>query len=221
MTLEQWTAVDRYFTDRLLPPDEPLESALAASARAGLPEIQVSPSQGRLLHIVARALRARHVLEIGTLGGYSAIWLGRALPPDGRLVSLELSPEHAQVARANLARAGLNNRVEIRVGPALESLPGLAREGRPPFDLTFIDADRPNLAAYFDWAVKLSHGGSLIVVDNVVRRGEIADPESRDPNVLGVRRMLEQIKDDPRVIATANPTVGVKGYDGTLFALVV
>ena len=220
MSQELWTSVDRYFTDRLQPKDVVLEAALRSSEAAGLPPIQVSPSQGRLLGILARAIGARRILEIGTLGGYSTICLGRSLPPEGRLISLELSPLHAGIARENLERAGLAPRVEIREGPALESLPKLAAERGAPFDLTFIDADRPNLPAYFDWAVRLSRPGALIVVDNVVRRGEVADPSNQDPNVLGVRRLVEQVAQDPRVEAAANPTVGAKGYDGILVAII-
>ncbi len=221
MTLEQWTDVDRFFSDRLIATDPALDGALRASEAAGLPNIQVSPSQGRLLGILARAVSARRILEIGTLGGYSAIWLSRALPPGGRLISLELSPEHARVARSNLENAGVSDRVEVRIGPALESLARLATEALAPFDLTFIDADRPNLAEYFDWAVRLSHRGSLIVVDNVVRNGAVADPRSQDPSVLGVRRLVERVAQDNRVEATAYPSVGVKGYDGILVATLV
>jgi len=221
VTLEEWTEVDRYFTEHLLPRDEALEAALRSSEAAGLPSIQVSPLQGRFLGLLARAIGAREILEIGTLGGYSAICLARSLSAGGRMVSLEISPEHAAVARENLARAGLADRVEVRVGPALESLSRLATEGRPPFDLVFIDADRPNLAEYFDRAVRLSRPGSLILVDNVVRHGEVQDANSRDPSVLGVRRMVDQISHDPRVEATAYPSVGVKGYDGILVAVVV
>jgi len=221
MTLEQWTAVDRYFTDRLLPPDEPLESALATSARAGLPEIQVSPSQGRLLQIVARALRARHVLEIGTLGGYSTICMARALPRGGRIVTLEFAPRHAQVARANLRRAGELRRVDLRVGRALEMLPVLHASGVGPFDFIFIDADKQNNAQYLEWALKLSRRGTVIVVDNVARHGTIIQAKSTEPDIVGTRRALRMMAKNPRLSATALQTVGVKGLDGLAIAVVV
>jgi predicted O-methyltransferase YrrM len=220
MSLEEWTAVDRYFTDRLQPRDEVLDAALRASAAAGLPAIQVSPAQGRFLEILARAVGARRVLEIGTLGGYSTIWLARSLPDGGRLVSLELSPVHAGVARANLQLAGVAEKVEVIEGPALRTLPRLASDGRSPFDLSFIDADKPSLAEYFDWAVRLSRRGSVIVVDNVVRNGAVTDGANDDPSVRGVRRLVDALASDPRVVATAVPTVGSKGYDGFLIAWV-
>ncbi|MEV7424537.1 MULTISPECIES: O-methyltransferase [unclassified Streptomyces] len=218
MSQEQWTAVDRYFTDQLAPADEALAAALAASDAAGLPAINVAPNQGKLLHLLAQAQGARTVLEIGTLGGYSTIWLARALPEDGRLISLEYDPAHADVARANLAHAGLDKIAEVRTGPALETLPVLAREGTGPFDLVFIDADKPNNPQYLEWALKLTRPGSLIIVDNVVRGGGIADPDSTSPAVLGTRRMIERIAANPLLSATAVQTVGTKGYDG--FALV-
>lgn len=218
---ERWAAVDRYFSDRLSLSDPALEGALADSAAAGLPEIQVSPSQGKFLHLLARALRARTVIEVGTLGGYSAIWLARALPPDGRLLSLELSPKHAEVARANLARADLSRVVEVRVGPAIETLPKLVHEGFGPFDLAFIDADKPSTADYFDWTLKLARPGSVIVVDNVVRNGAVADPKDPDPNVQGIRRFFDRVAAEPRVSATALQTVGAKAYDGFAFVLVL
>ena len=217
----EWAAVDRYFTERIQPRDEALDAALEASAAAGLPSIQVSPSQGRLLEILARAVGARRILEIGTLGGYSTIWLARTLPPGGHLISLELSPVHAALARRNLARAGLSDRTEVIEGAALETLPRLAEEARGPFDLVFLDADKANLAAYFDWAVRLSRPGSLIVVDNVVRNGAVTDRSSADPSVQGVRRLVDALGHDARVLVAAVPTVGTKGYDGFLLALVV
>jgi predicted O-methyltransferase YrrM len=220
MTPERWTAVDRYLTDLLVPPDPALDGALEASASAGLPSIHVSPAQGKLLHLLARVRGARAILEVGTLGGYSTIWLARALPADGHLITLESDPRHAEVARANIARAGLVGVVELRLGPALETLPRIAAEGRGPFDLVFIDADKPSNADYFDWALKLTRRGSLIVVDNVVRKGAVADPASDDPAVLGSRRCIQKIAAEPRVAATAIQTVGSKGYDGFAIALV-
>jgi predicted O-methyltransferase YrrM len=217
---ERWTAVDRYLTDLLVPADAALAATLEESARAGLPPIAVSPTEGKLLHLLARVHGAREILEIGTLGGYSTIWLARALPPGGRLVTLELDPAHAEVARANVARAGLVDVVEVRVGPALETLPRLAAEGRGPFDLVFLDADKGGYPAYLAWALRLTRRGSLIVADNVVRDGAVIDPASEDPNVLGVRRFLELLAAEPRVIATAVQTVGGKGYDGFAIALV-
>jgi predicted O-methyltransferase YrrM len=217
---ERWTAVDRYLTDLLVPADAALAATLEESARAGLPPIAVSPTEGKLLHLLARVHGAREILEIGTLGGYSTIWLARALPPGGRLVTLELDPAHAEVARANVARAGLAGAVELRVGPALETLPRLAAEGRGPFDLVFLDADKGGYPAYLAWALRLTRRGSLIVADNVVRDGAVIDPASEDPNVLGVRRFLELLAAEPRVSATAVQTVGSKGYDGFAIALV-
>ena len=220
MTEELRTAVDCYLGDLLAPADSALEAALAASAAAGLPAINVSPVQGKLLHLLTRAIGARNVLEIGTLGGYSTIWLARALPEGGHLISLEADPRHAEVARANIARAGLQAMVEVRLGMALDTLPGLAAERRAPFDFVFIDADKPNNTAYFDWALKLSQPGSIIVVDNVVRDGEVIDADSDSSTVQGVRRLLERLATEPRVSATAIQTVGAKGYDGFAIALV-
>ena len=220
MPQRQWSDVDHYFTDLLVSPDPALEATLQTSAAAGLPPIQVTPPQGKLLWLLARVSGARTILEIGTLGGYSAIWLGRALPADGRLTTLEADPQHAEIARANLARAGLAHMVDVRLGPALESLPQLAAEGRGPFDLIFIDADKPNVPDYFNWALKLSRPGSLIVVDNVVRDGAVVDSASRDSGVRGMRRLLELVAAEPRVSATALQTVGTKGYDGFAIALV-
>jgi predicted O-methyltransferase YrrM len=220
MTEELWTAVDRYLGDLLAPGDPALEEALVTSAAAGLPAINVSPVQGKLLHLLARAIGARNILEIGTLGGYSTIWLARALPEGGRLISLEADPRHAEVARANIARAGLQAIVEVRLGMALDTLPGLAAERTEPFDFVFIDADKPNNEAYFDWALKLSRPGSIIVVDNVVREGEVIDADSDSSTVQGVRRLLGRLAAEPRVGATAIQTVGAKGYDGFAIALV-
>lgn len=220
MTENLWAAVDRYVTDLLVPPDPALDAALEASAAAGLPAIQVPPTQGKLLALLARLQGARTVLEIGTLGGYSTIWLARALPSDGHLVTLEANPAYAEVARANIARAGLAALVEVRVGPALETLPQLAAEGLGPFDLFFVDADKRNNPEYFAWALELSRPGSVIVVDNVVRGGAIVDPTSDDADVQATRRLHELLASEPRVSATAIQTVGSKGYDGFAIALV-
>ena len=217
---ETWTAVDRYIGDLLVRPDPALDAALAASATAGLPAIAVAPPQGKLLMILARALGARTILEIGTLGGYSTIWLARALGPGGRLVTLELDPKHAAVAKANLARAGLSDVVELRLGPASDSLRGLLAEGHEPFDFIFIDADKPGYPEYFALALQLSAPGTLIVADNVVRDGAVADPGSADPNVQAVRRYNALLAAEPRVTATVLQTVGSKGYDGFAIALV-
>ncbi|WP_437290853.1 O-methyltransferase [Sorangium sp. So ce406] len=220
MAQEQWSAVDRYITDLLVPADAALDGALEASAAADLPAINVAPNQGKLLHLLARIQGARAILEIGTLGGYSTIWLARALPAGGRLITLESNPKHAEVARANLERAGLADVVELRLGRALDTLPALAAEGRGPFDFIFIDADKPSNPDYFAWALKLSRRGSVIVIDNVVRKGAVVDPESADPNVQGARRLTELLAVEPRVSATAIQTVGSKGYDGFAIALV-
>ena len=220
MNQDQWTAVDRYFTELLVPSDDALEQALAANAKKGLPAYDVAPNQGKLLHLLARLQGARTILEIGTLGGYSTIWLARALPADGCLVTLEADAGHAAVAAANIARAGVSERVELRVGAALDTLPQLAAERRPPFDVFFIDADKRNNPEYFRWALALSRPGSLIIVDNVVRGGAVLDPTSDDPNVRGVRRLAEMLASERRVSATALQTVGSKGYDGFVLALV-
>ncbi|SES45775.1 O-methyltransferase [Actinokineospora terrae] len=205
-----WTAVDDYLVSALLPPDPVLDDALRRAADAGLPEIAVAPNQGRLLNLIARVRGARRVLEIGTLGGYSTIWLARALPPDGRVVTLEFDPRHAAVAEENIAAAGLAGVVEVLVGPALETLPTLTG----PFDLVFVDADKDNNPAYFEWAMRLTAPGSVIIVDNVVRGGRVADPDDTSPAVVGTRRMHELIGAEPRVAATAVQTVGEKGHDG-------
>lgn len=221
MSEHAWTSVDEYLNDRLVQHDPALDAALADSTAAGLPAIAVAPNQGKLLNLLARLRGARRILEVGTLGGYSAIWLGRALPGDGRLITLEVDPKHAQVAEKNLARAGLRDKVEIRVGPALETLARLAAEKPAPFDLTFIDADKQNNANYFDAALKLSRPGSLILVDNVVRKGAITDAGSSDPAITGTRKLFDRLRDEPRVDATAIQTVGIKGWDGLAIALVV
>jgi predicted O-methyltransferase YrrM len=220
ITDQRWTLVDRYLAERLVPSDEALDRALQTSKDAGLPAIQVTPTEGKLLHLLARMIGARRVLEIGTLGGYSTIWLARALPPGGRLVTLESEPIHAKVAGENLTRAGLAPIVEVRLGPALETLPVLATEIVEPFDLIFLDADKPNTVPYFEWALKLSRPGTLIVADNVVRKGEVANSQSGDPSVRGMQRFLDFLASEGRVSATAIQTVGSKGYDGFVIALV-
>jgi predicted O-methyltransferase YrrM len=220
MTQEVWTAVDDYINALLVPSDPVLDAALEASVAAGLPPINVSPTQGQLLFLLARLQRARTILEIGTLGGYSTLWLARALPEGGCLITLEVEPKHAEVARANFARAGLSDVIALRLGKALDTLPRLAAEGAGPFDLIFIDADKPSNPEYFAWALELSRPGSLIVVDNVVRGGKVADAKSDDPSVQGVRRLFERVKAEPRVSATAIQTVGGKGYDGFALMLV-
>jgi len=220
VTTDPWTAVDAYLEEKLLPTDPVLEEALRSSAAAGLPNIHVSPTQGKLLYLLAKAQGARRVLEIGALGGYSTIWLARALPKDGRVVTLEVEAKHAEVAAANIARAGLQDRVEIRLGRALETLPKLLAEKRGPFDLFFLDADKANTRVYFEWTLKLSRPGSLIVVDNVVRRGELADASSPSPDVRGMREFLDALASESRVSATGIQTVGRKGYDGFVLARV-
>jgi len=221
MSEQTWSAVDHYLDDLLVGRDAALEAALQASARAGLPPISVSPTQGKLLNLLARVRGARRILEVGTLGGYSTIWLARALPDDGRLISLEINPGHADVARANIERAGLAGRVEVRLGAALDSLAALAAEQPGPFDLFFIDADKANIPAYFKWALQLSRPGSVIIVDNVIRDGAVIQADSLDPNVQGVRKLNELMAAEPRVSATAIQTVGAKGYDGFAMALVL
>ncbi|MEU1274661.1 O-methyltransferase [Streptomyces sp. NPDC005799] len=216
-----WDAVDDYFTSRLSPDDEVLEAAVRDSEAAGLPTIAVTAPQGKLLQLLAEIQGARTILEIGTLGGYSTIWLARALPEDGRLVSLEYSAKHAEVAVRNIARAGLDRLVDVRVGPALESLPKLADENPAPFDLVFIDADKVNNPHYVEWALKLTRAGSLIIVDNVVRQGRVADADSTSPDVVGTRAAIELIGEHPRLTGTAVQTVGGKGYDGFALARVL
>ena len=213
-----WTEIDGYIADNLVPGDAALEAALAASEQAGLPAINVAANQGKLLMLLARAMGARKILEIGTLGGYSTIWLARGLPPDGRLITLEANEDYAELARANIARAGLAEMVEIRVGRAQDTLPRLAAQA--PFDLIFIDADKPGTPGYFQWAVKLARQGALIIVDNVVREGAILDTSGEDSSVQGMRRFFELAATDPRVNATAIQTVGAKGHDGLAVLLV-
>jgi predicted O-methyltransferase YrrM len=221
MTQPTWTAVDTYFNELLIGSDPALDSTMQASSAAGLPAYAVSPSQGKLLFLLAQIQGARNILELGTLGGYSTIWLARALPPGGKLVTLEASTKHAEVARANIANAGLADRVELRVGAALETLSQLAAEGLgSPFDLIFIDADKENNPGYFAWALRLSRKGSVIIVDNVVRDGAVLDPSSTDPDIQGIRRLNEMLAAEPRVTSTAIQTVGSKGYDGFTLVLV-
>jgi predicted O-methyltransferase YrrM len=218
---ETWAAVDDYVAGLLAPHDEALEAALRTSEEAGLPAIQVSPAQGKLLYLLAKSIGAKQILEFGTLGGYSTIWLGRALPADGRLTTLEAEPLNAEVAGRNIDGAGLGDLVDLRVGPALDQLPQLEADGAGPFDLTFIDADKIHTPDYFAWALDHSRPGSLIVSDNVVRFGGLADPDSDDPTIPAQRRLHEILAAEPRVEATTIQTVGAKGYDGFALALVV
>lgn len=220
MGADRWAEVDEYVSGLLAPEDEALKATLKAGVDAGLPEIQVSPPQARLLEILARSIGARTMLEFGTLAGYSTIWLARALPEGGRLITLEADPEYAEVARANISNAGLADLVELRVGPALDSLPAMDAEGVGPFDFVFIDADKIHTPDYFTWALDRTRPGGLIVADNVVRDGALADPESDDPTIPAQRRLHEMIVADPRVTATTIQTVGGKGYDGFTLALV-
>lgn len=217
---QRWTEVDGYFDARLIPADPTLDAAIAAITAAGMPAHSVSPSQGKLLHLLARAMGARSVLEIGTLGGYSTIWLARALPDGGRVVTLEADALHAEVAQANLERAGVADRVEIRVGLAVDSLAALAAEDAGPFDLVFIDADKESNTAYLRWSLQLTRPGSLLVADNVVRGGAIVDPEAHDASIAGVREFADALAAERSVNATAIQTVGGKGYDGFVLALV-
>jgi len=211
---DTWTAVDEYVTGLLAPPDEALDAAVRAGEAAGLPQIQVSPPQGKLLHLLAKTIGAKSILEFGTLAGYSTIWLARALPADGRLITLEADPKYAEVAAASIAAAGLGEIVEVRVGPALDQLPQLEADGAGPFDLTFIDADKVHTPDYFAWALEHSRPGSLIVADNVIRDGRLADLSDDDPAIAAQRRFHEQLAAEPRVEATTIQTVGGKGYDG-------
>src|SRR3984893_1272648 len=215
-----WTAVDEYITQMLAPSDPVLDAALEASDAAGLPAIQVTPNQGKLLHLLARLQGARRTLEIGPLGGYSTIWLARALPADGRLITLEADPRYAEVARANIARAGVAAMVDLRIGRAVETLPQIVAEGGGAFDLTFIDADKQRIPEYFRFARKLSSRGSLIIVDNVVRDGRVIDAASHDPDIQGIRRCNQLLAAEPGVCATAIQTVGAKGHDGFAIVLV-
>jgi predicted O-methyltransferase YrrM len=217
---ERWAAVDRYFAEKLAPSDQALKLALEANARAGFPPHDVSPLQGKFLALLAKLVRAERILEIGTLGGYSTIWLARALQPSGKVISLEVSPACAEVARQNLDLAGLSSRVEIVVGPALTSLARLQEGDGEPFDLIFIDADKPNNPAYFQWAVKLARAGAVIIGDNVVRDGAVIDPHSPDDRVQGVRAFTDLLAGSANVFSTALQTVGQKGWDGLTISVV-
>jgi len=220
MSKEEWTKVDEYYNKLFIGQDSALDQALAASQAADLPSINVAPNQGKLLFLLARAMEAKRILEIGTLGGYSTIWLARALPQGGRLITLEVDTRHASVAQSNIERAGLDQQVELRLGRAVESLARLVSEAAGPFDFIFIDADKPTYSEYFSWALKLSRPGTMIIADNVVRKGAVADPDNHDELVLGIRRFNEAVSREPRVTATALQTVGIKGYDGMVLALV-
>jgi predicted O-methyltransferase YrrM len=219
-SLDQWAAVDRYFSEQLSLSDPVLDAAMAANQAAELPAIDVAPNQGKLLQLLAQLVGARRILEIGTLGGYSTIWLARALPAGGRLITLEFNTKHAEIARTNIERAGLTQTVEIRVGAALDTLPKLQNESSEPFDLIFIDADKPNNSAYLRWALKLSRPGTLIIIDNVVRDGAVIDSASMDKDVQGARHLFELLANEWRISSTAIQTVGTKGYDGFAFAIV-
>lgn len=220
MDKELFTAVDSYLADKLIADDESTRAALKANADAGLPSIDVSPTQGKLLHLLARMSGAKRILEVGTLGGYSTIWLARALPKDGVLVTLELNPKHAKIAAANIRRAGLTHLVDLRVGPAVDSLAQLHDSKAAPFDFIFLDADKPGNPVYLDWAVRLSRPGTVIVGDNVIREGAIIDANDADPSVVGTRLFLEKLGAHPRLDATAIQTVGSKGHDGFALAIV-
>lgn len=217
----EWIAVDDYFGDLLAPKDKHLDAALEANRAAGLPAIDVSPLQGKFLHVLVQMLKPKRVLEIGTLGGYSTMWMARALPKGGRIVSLEFNPKHADVARKNLENAGLLKRVDLRVGRAIDSLPVLEAEGAGPFDFIFIDADKPSNPQYLQWALKLARVGTTIVVDNVVRDGKVADAKSTDADVRGTRKMASLMAKEPRLSATVVQNVGVKGYDGFAIGVVL
>jgi predicted O-methyltransferase YrrM len=221
MTQQLWTSVDDYITDLFVPFDPTMKEALAASEAAGLPSISVAPNEGKFLMLFAQICGARRILELGTLGGYSTIWLARGMAPGGSLITLEASEKHAEVARSNIARAGLAEGVEVRVGPALDTLPQLAAEGRGPFDLIFIDADKENYSGYFAWALKLARPGTVIIADNVIRDGEILDPASSDSRVQGIRRFNQLLANESRVRATVIQTVGKKGHDGMAIAIVI
>jgi len=220
MTQQIWSDIDQFFGNRFRKRDPVLEDVMQANRLAELPAIDVSPALGQFLNMMVRITRAARVLEIGTLGGYSSIWMARAIPPDGHLVTLELEPKHAQVAISNFRRAGLDNRIDLRQGDALESLASLQKEQAAPFDMIFIDADKPRSAEYFSWAIRLAHPGSLIIVDNVVRNGDILNPDSDDANVQGIQRLADYLVTETRVSVTEVQTVGTKGYDGFLMAIV-
>lgn len=220
MNQELFASVDHYLADKLIPTDQRLDDVLKANKDAGLPSIDVSPTQGKLLNLLARMHSAKRILEVGTLGGYSTIWLARALPTDGKLITLELNPKHADVAAANIQRAGLRHLVEQRVGSALESLANLHAEKVAPFDFIFLDADKPNNPNYLDWAIRLSRPGTVIICDNVIRDGAIIDANDTDPSIKGTRLLFEKLSAHPQLDATAIQTVGSKGYDGFAIAIV-
>jgi predicted O-methyltransferase YrrM len=220
MTQDVWEAVEHYFDKVLVAQDSALEDALATAAEEKLPAIQVSTVQGKLLQLLARILGARNILEIGTLGGYSTIWMARALPEGGRLITLEADTKHADVARKNFARAGVDSKVELRLGKALDTLPKIAAEGLGPFDLFFIDANKSNMPEYFEWSLKLARKGSVIIADNVVREGAVLDANSKDADIQGIRRFLEMVGKEKRVSGTAIQTVSTKNYDGFAMVLV-
>ena len=219
-SLELWKKVDAFFTDALIPADSALDAALAANRKAELPAIDVTPLQGKFLELMIRATGARRVLEIGTLGGYSTIWIARAVGVEGKVITLELVKRHAKIAQRNLDNAGLADRVELRVGPASEWLAALVAEGSGPFDFIFIDADKAGYPDYIQWSLKLSRPGTVIVADNVVRDGKVIDPDNPDPNIQGVRRFTELVAKEPRLSTTVLQTVGAKGYDGFAIAVV-
>ena len=220
MSQELWTSVDNYLGEVLVRQDRHLDNAVAASDAAGLPSIQVSPPQGKLLEIMIEMMGARNILEVGTLGGYSTIWMARSLPVDGHVVTIEIDPKHAHVAQENFNRAGLAQKIELRTGNAREILPAMIDEGAGPFDFVFIDADKASNPDYFGWALEMSRPGSVIIVDNVIREGSIVDAESEDASVKGVRRLNELMAGNPRISVTALQTVGIKGYDGFSVAIV-
>ncbi len=220
MAKDLWTDVDQYFAEKLLPKDPILESAAEAAEKAGLPPIAVSPNQGKFLQLLSQIIGAKSILELGTLAGYSTIWLARGMRAGGRLITVEIDPKHAEVAKSNISRAGLKETVEVRIGSALEVLPELSAEKRGPFDLIFIDADKENIPAYFEWSMKLSHPGTLIIVDNVVRDGAVIDANSPDPRIAGVRKFVDLLAAESRASATTIQTVGTKGYDGFAMVLV-
>ena len=220
MAEDLWTDVDQYFSDKLLPKDPILESAAEAAEKAGLPPIAISPNQGKFLQLLSQIIGAQSILELGTLAGYSTIWLARGMRPGGRLITVEVDPKHADVAKSNISRAGLKDAVEVRLGSALGVLPQLFAEKRGPFDLIFIDADKENIPDYFEWSMKLSHPGTLIIVDNVVRDGAVIDANSPDPRIEGVRKFVDLLAAESRASGTTIQTVGIKGYDGFAMVLV-
>ena len=215
-----WSQVDDYICHSLVPQEAMFAQTLAASEAAGLPAINVSAAQGRMLELFARMVHARRILEIGTLGGYSTLWLARGLAPEGRLVTLEADPHHAEVAAANFARSGLSACIDLRVGRAIDTLPGVQADDVGPFDLIFIDADKPNNPGYLDWAIRLARPGTVIILDNVVRDGRVVDPNSRDPSIVGTRAAFDLLKSNPRIDSTALQTVGAKGWDGFVLGVV-